>query len=73
VELQWWDSLNENILFNWEVKVMTYQIAVQNIEVSAEKFKSIELYLSEEEYEQIKLDNTAFIQAILDALEASNE
>jgi ERCC4-related helicase len=51
---------------------MTYEIAIQNIEVSAEKFKSIELYLSEEEYEQIKLDNTAFIQAIMAALEASD-
>jgi hypothetical protein len=29
---------------------MRYEIAIQNIEVSAEKFKSIELYLSEEEY-----------------------
>ena len=52
---------------------MIYQIVIQNVEVSAEKFKSLELYLSEEEYEQIKLDNTAFIQAILDALEAANE
>jgi ERCC4-related helicase len=51
---------------------MTYEIVIQNIEVSAEKFKSIELYLSEEEYEQIKLDNTAFIQAIMAALEASD-
>ena len=51
---------------------MTYQVEVQNIEVSAEKFKSLELYLSEEEYEQIKLDNTAFIQAIMAALEASD-
>ena len=52
---------------------MTYQIEVQNIEVSAEKFKSIDIYLSESEYEQIKLDNTSFIQAIMAALEASNE
>jgi hypothetical protein len=48
------------------------KLQVQNIEVSAEKFKSLELYLSEEEYEQIKLDNTAFIQAIMAALEASD-
>jgi ERCC4-related helicase len=52
---------------------MRYEIQIQNVEISAEKFKSIELYLSEEEYEQIKLDNTDFIQAIMAALEASNE
>jgi hypothetical protein len=52
---------------------MTYESTIQNVEVSAEKFKSLELYLSEEEYEQIKLDNTAFIQAIMAALEASDE
>ena len=51
---------------------MKYEIEAQNIEISAEKFKSLELYLSEEEYEQIKLDNTAFIQAIMAALEASD-
>jgi len=52
---------------------MKYEIQIQNVEISAEKFKSIDIYLSEEEYEQIKLDNTAFIQAIMAALEASNE
>lgn len=51
---------------------MKYNIEVQNIEVSAEKFKSLDIYLSEEEYEQIKLDNTSFIQAIMSALEASD-
>ena len=52
---------------------MKYEIQIQNVEISAEKFKSIDIYLSEEEYEQIKLDNTAFIQAIMAALEALNE
>ena len=51
---------------------MKYEIQIQNVEISAEKFKSIDIYLSEEEYEQIKLDNTAFIQAIMAALEASD-
>ena len=51
---------------------MIYEIEVQNIEVSAEKFKSIELYLSEEQYAAAKLDSTALIQAIMAALEASD-
>jgi hypothetical protein len=49
------------------------KLTIQNIEVSAEKFKSIELYLSEEEYAAAKLKlDTALIQAIMAALEASD-
>ena len=52
---------------------MTYPIEVQNIEISAVPFKSIDILLSIEEYAAAKLDSTALIQAIMAALEASDE
>lgn len=52
---------------------MTLPIEVQNLEINAQKFKYIEMHLSSEEYAAAKLDSTALIQAIMAALEASDE
>jgi hypothetical protein len=51
---------------------MIHTIEVQTIEVSAQKFFSIMLYLSEEEYEQVQLDTKAFGDSIVQAVEASD-
>jgi len=52
---------------------MTYDIEDQTVEISAQKFWSITLYLSEEEYEQVKLDTKAFGDSIVQEVEAANE
>jgi hypothetical protein len=51
---------------------MIYPIEVQTVEISAVNFHQITIYLSVEEYKDIKLDNTALIQAIMAALEVSD-
>tara|TARA_R110000868_G_scaffold89970_2_gene250068 strand:- start:1260 stop:1430 length:171 start_codon:yes stop_codon:yes gene_type:complete len=49
---------------------MIYPVEVQNTEISAVPHKSIDICLTMEEYAAAKLDSTALIQAIMEALEA---
>ena len=51
---------------------MTYPIEVQDLQINAEKFKYIQIHLSDTEYAAAKLDSTALIQAIMSALEVSD-